>query len=271
MNRSDVFSSIGELMEIAERISKQVELINEILSELSTETSYRGIERLVQLAIQALLDLGLIVISALNARRPSRYSEVGYILKDLGLVNPEDAELMKGMAGLRNILIHAYAIVDRNKIIKASKRLKEDIPRIVSKIVDRLKFKNLDPEECMVGDDVVDTLSKILNGRVRAAFIFGGRVKGYCIRCDYDIAILMPKEYDLIEVGKLQVDIAKALGVDEELINLVVLNDSNPEIILEALDGLPIIVEDYSEVLDIKVKALMELLDMHESYRIISK
>ncbi len=53
----------------------------------------------------------------------------------------------------------------------------------------------------------------------------------------------MPKEYNLIEVGKLQVDIAKALGVDEELINLVVLNNSNPETILEALDGLPIIVE----------------------------
>ena len=271
MNRSDVFSSIGELMEIAERISKQVELINEILSELSTETSYRGIERLVQLAIQALLDLGLIVISALNARRPSRYSEVGYILKDLGLVNPEDAELMKGMAGLGNILIHAYAMVDRNKIIKASERLKEDIPRIVSKIVDRLKFKNLDRKECMVGDDVVDTLSKILNGRVRAAFIFGGRVKGYCIRCDYDIAILMPKEYDLIEVGKLQVDIAKALGMDEELINLVVLNNSNPEIVLEALDGLPIIIENHGEVFDIKVKALTELLDMRESYGVISR
>ena len=80
---------LGELMKIMERISKQVRLINELLSELSTETSYRGIERLVQLVIQALLDLGLMVISAFKARRPNRYSEVGYILRDLGLINPE--------------------------------------------------------------------------------------------------------------------------------------------------------------------------------------
>ncbi len=98
------------------------------------------------------------VISALKARRPSGYSEVGYILEDLGLINPEDAELMKGMTDLGNILIHAYARVDRNKIIKASEGLKEDIPRIVSKIMDRLEFKNLDPGECMINNDVINTL-----------------------------------------------------------------------------------------------------------------
>jgi len=42
-----------------ERVRKQVELVEELLGELETEKSYRGIERLVQLITQALLDLGL--------------------------------------------------------------------------------------------------------------------------------------------------------------------------------------------------------------------
>jgi uncharacterized protein YutE (UPF0331/DUF86 family) len=44
-----------------ERVRKQVELVEELLGELETEKSYRGIERLVQLIVQALLDLGLMV------------------------------------------------------------------------------------------------------------------------------------------------------------------------------------------------------------------
>jgi uncharacterized protein YutE (UPF0331/DUF86 family) len=52
-----------------ERVRKQVELVEELLGELETEKSYRGIERLVQLVTQALLDLGLMVIAALGWRR----------------------------------------------------------------------------------------------------------------------------------------------------------------------------------------------------------
>jgi len=69
-----------------ERIKKQVSLVEELAGELEAEGSYRGLERLIQLTIQALLDLGLMVIAALGHGRPRAYSEIGYLLRELGVL-----------------------------------------------------------------------------------------------------------------------------------------------------------------------------------------
>jgi len=45
----------------------------ELVKELEKESSYRGMERLVQLIVQSLVDLGLMVISALGGRMPKGY------------------------------------------------------------------------------------------------------------------------------------------------------------------------------------------------------
>ncbi|MGC8543930.1 MAG: hypothetical protein ACP5NQ_08305, partial [Vulcanisaeta sp.] len=69
----------------------------------------------------------------------------------------------------------------------------------------------------------------------------------------------------------LQVDIAKALGVDEELVNLVCINDSPPALVLEILDGIPVLdVDDYL-VFTLRFRALKELLDLNEDIHIVSR
>lgn len=47
-----------------ERIDQQVNQLTELVKEFESEKSYRGTERLVQLIIQALLDLGVMAVSA---------------------------------------------------------------------------------------------------------------------------------------------------------------------------------------------------------------
>jgi uncharacterized protein YutE (UPF0331/DUF86 family) len=64
-------------VDVLERIKKQLSLVEELVEKMETENSYRGLERLIQLTIQALLDLGLMVISALGRQRPKAYSEIG--------------------------------------------------------------------------------------------------------------------------------------------------------------------------------------------------
>jgi len=73
-------------VDVLERIKKQVGLVEELAGELEAEGSYRGLERLIQLTIQALLDLGLMVIAALGHGRPRAYSEIGYLLRELGVL-----------------------------------------------------------------------------------------------------------------------------------------------------------------------------------------
>ncbi|MGB9672347.1 MAG: DUF86 domain-containing protein, partial [Candidatus Norongarragalinales archaeon] len=85
-------------MRIAERIDQQVNQLTELVKELKNEKSYRGTERLVQLIIQALLDLGIMAISAVGGRTPKGYLEIGMLLADLGLLDEKDAKVLRSMA-----------------------------------------------------------------------------------------------------------------------------------------------------------------------------
>ena len=257
-------------MKIIERLSKQIDIIEGLVDELRYEKNYRGVERLVQLIIQALLDLGLMAISILNGRTPKKYSEIGEVLKELNLIDDKDAILLRSVAGLRNILVHIYARIDRDKVLSAAERIIYDAPRIASTIFNKVREREIDPKN-IEKKYVVEKLSKILRNRVKAAFLFGSRVWGYIFKGDYDIAVFMPKNYTLFDLGLLQVDIAKTLEVDEENINLICLNSAPPELILEALNGIPIIVENQAEIIEIKTKAMTQILDIKESLKYLEK
>jgi len=249
-----------------ERIRKQVELVEELLGELETEKSYRGIERLVQLIIQALLDLGLMVVAALGLRRPRAYSEVGYILWEQGVLSRHDAEMLRSMAGLRNVLVHAYARVDRGRIFEFAERLKVDARRVASAVLKGVEGKPIDPPEDSVAG-MVEKLKRALSGKVVLALLYGGRAKGYALKGDYDVAVLMEQGCDLYKLGELVVDVAEALGVPEELVDVVCIDALPPEHALEALSGVPVIVGDPALLLDLKLKALQQLLDLEEGLR----
>lgn len=122
-------------MRVRERIKRQVELVEEFTRELEFEKSYRGVERLVQLTIQALLDLGSMIIAVLNAPGPKSYSEIARILRDLGVLGEEDANLLRALADLRNILVHGYAVIDREKIMEFPHRLRSNATRIAHRLL----------------------------------------------------------------------------------------------------------------------------------------
>jgi len=259
-------------LKLVERLGKQVELIRSLVEELKTESSYRGIERLVQVVIQALLDLGIMAISALGGRRPSSYSDVGVVLYELRILDEECAQLLKAMAGLRNILVHMYSGVDRDKVLEASKRLVRDAPGIAAAILEAVRARGADPRnhpDPGLGE-LVSKLREVLRGRALLAYLFGSRVKGYALKGDYDIAVLMPEGYTLFDLGILQVDVARALGVDEELVDIICLNSAPPELVVEALSGVPI-VEDPVLRLEVEVKALRGLLDMGEAMKLVNR
>lgn len=246
-------------MKIMERIDQQVDQITELTKELKSEKSYRGVERLVQLIIQVLLDLGVMAISVVDGRTPKGYSEIGTLLAELGLLDEKDAKVLKSMAGMRNILVHAYAIVDRNLVMSSVSKLIEDAPRIAKSLKEGLKGEKIDPPSL---DVLHKNLQEVFKGRVKAAFLFGGKAKGYAFKGDYDISVCFGKPRDLYDLGELVVDLAKALNVEEDKIDIVDLDSAAPEIVLEALKGIPLFVEDDYVVFELKVKATLALLDI---------
>jgi uncharacterized protein YutE (UPF0331/DUF86 family)/predicted nucleotidyltransferase len=249
--------ALGDL-KIGVRISQQAKQVAELAKELRGERSYRGIERLVQPILQALLDLGIMVIAALGGRTPKSYSEVGELLADLNLLDRRDAKALKSMAGMRNILVHAYAEVDRGIVTSAAERIVEDAPRIAEAIEVSLKDKIVDPPSF---DALHEKLYDVFRGKIKAALLFGGRAKGYTLKGDYDIAVYFGKTHDLYDLGELVAEIAKKLNIDEDKLNLLDLDSAAPEIKLEALQGRPIFLEDDNALFELKVKAILEFLD----------
>jgi len=251
-------------MRVMERAEKQVNQVLEMVSELRNERSYRGVERLVQLLIQSLLDLGLMVISAVGGRTPEAYSEVGETLFNIGALSEGDAKLLRSMAGMRNILVHAYAVIDRSVISDASRSLLDDAPRIAGMLKAFLEGKGLDPPPT---SGLAQGLEKVVKGRVKVALLFGGRVKGYSVRGDYDVAVYFGRPYSFYELGELAVDIAEGLGVPLEKLDVVCLDSAAPEIVLEALGGEAVYVEDPYAVFELKFRALTKLLDLRSGLR----
>lgn len=252
--------SLGvRILRVIERIDRQVGQVTELVRELERERSYRGIERLVHLVIRALLDLALMVIAAVGGRTPKGYSEVGELLSDLGALGEGNAKLLRSMAGMRSILVHACTTIRRDLIASSSRSLRDDAPRIAGALKGGLEGKVVDPASAA---DLVGSLSGVIKGRVRAALLFGGRARGYSMKGDYDVAVYFGRSFDLYELGELAVDIAEALEVQEDQLDVISLDSAAPEMVLEALDGDPIYVEDDYILFELRFRALMEWLDL---------
>ena len=67
-------------------------------------------------AIQIMIDVCCHLVSKYNLGAPSTYSECVYLLKKEGYINPDLAEKLTAMIGLRNLLIHEYIRVAPEKL-----------------------------------------------------------------------------------------------------------------------------------------------------------
>ena len=83
---------------------------------LSDENIHLKAERCLQLAIQALLDVGTHIIADQGLNRPGGYEDVVPELGAAGILPAGLVERLSGIAGLRNILVHDYLTVDHGRM-----------------------------------------------------------------------------------------------------------------------------------------------------------
>lgn len=69
-------------------------------------------ERLLEIAAQAMIDIGSHLVAAKGLRKPEEYAEVFTILGEAGVLPRDLASRLEKLAGLRNILVHEYLAVD---------------------------------------------------------------------------------------------------------------------------------------------------------------
>lgn len=77
-----------------------------------------GVRHYLLLAIESVLDLGSHLISSEAFEPPTSYADIFRVLRDEGLVEEPLAERLMAMARFRNVLVHLYAEVDEDRVLK---------------------------------------------------------------------------------------------------------------------------------------------------------
>ena len=78
----------------------------------------RIVERTLQMAIEACLDVASHVLTDRGLRAPSTYAETFEILVQAGLMSPSLGHVMVEMTGFRNVIVHEYARIDADLVIR---------------------------------------------------------------------------------------------------------------------------------------------------------
>jgi len=81
------------------------------------------IERALHLAIQNVLNVGNHLLAARGQVVPDTYEQILVGLGRVGIIPADFAERIRRMAGLRNVLVHAYLDVDPVRLVDALSRI----------------------------------------------------------------------------------------------------------------------------------------------------
>ena len=97
-----------------------------------------SVERGLQLCIQIILDIGNHILSE-EGITVENYSDIFKELIKLDVIPMEFGKRIRGMAGFRNILVHEYADVDLEIIVKTLNNSLDDFGKYASFIEEYLK------------------------------------------------------------------------------------------------------------------------------------
>jgi len=105
-------------------------------------------ERGLQIAAQAVFDIGNHVLSGGFAERPADYAAIPSMLGRKGVISAELEGRLRGLAGFRNLLVHDYARVDPARVREMLESRLPDLVAFADAVEDWL---NRDPEPADMG------------------------------------------------------------------------------------------------------------------------
>lgn len=99
----------------------------------------RSTERLLQLTIEAAIDICNLIVSGLDLGLPAEENDLFDKLAEKGVITEKMMEKLYRMRGFRNILVHEYASIDDQLVFQIAKENREDFRQFSRQIRDCLK------------------------------------------------------------------------------------------------------------------------------------
>jgi uncharacterized protein YutE (UPF0331/DUF86 family) len=94
-------------------------------------------ERLLQLAAECCIDIANHVVADRGGAQPETYREAFASLGQMGVIPEDLARVLENVAGMRNVLVHGYLVIDPAKVHYAIVHGLDDLGRF-AQLVSRL-------------------------------------------------------------------------------------------------------------------------------------
>jgi uncharacterized protein YutE (UPF0331/DUF86 family) len=93
-----------------------------------------AIERGLQLGAEAVLDVGNHILSAHFGLSARDYEDIITRLGDIGVLPGDVRDRLRGLGGFRNILVHGYLSLDRNRVMAFAQHAPADFRKFAAAI-----------------------------------------------------------------------------------------------------------------------------------------
>ncbi len=136
---------IDPLRDRLSRLEQFVRHLEELQStSLKTPVEVAAAERWLQLAAEASLEVGEMLIARFGWERPETYRGVIQVLGENGVLDEDLLESFTAIAGLRNLLVHDYTRIDPGRLLGFLSRL-DDFRRFAKMVEQWLEQQETDP------------------------------------------------------------------------------------------------------------------------------
>jgi uncharacterized protein YutE (UPF0331/DUF86 family)/predicted nucleotidyltransferase len=215
-------------------------------------------------SLQNLLDSLAMIVADLGLTKPRTYGELGAVLREKGILSEQSTELIKEVVAARNAVAHAYRGMGSGDLVELAANLLPKVEDLCGLLVDYVRKSSLDPETAFphMCKEVFE------RNRVKLAYLFGSRARGASgSGSDYDFAVLLGRRTTVGDEIKLALDLARALDVPVDEVDVVALDAADPELIYRILkEGRPVYALSEEERKRWERHALIETLDLRDFY-----
>ena len=117
-------------LDLLERLLARIDEYATSVSREQLETdldTWLKVSRALELIAQCCLDLAMEIVAKRGLGAPETYREAFMRLAQAGVLNAEQASVLQGWAGLRNVLAHMYTGLDLDRMYEAMTESKNEL------------------------------------------------------------------------------------------------------------------------------------------------
>lgn len=110
---------LAKLDELSGYLGELREIVPASIVEYRMVEKKRACERLLQIAVECVIDVANLLVSGLRLGLPAEENDIFEKLEHNGVISADLVAVLKRMKGCRNILVHEYARVNDEIIFEA--------------------------------------------------------------------------------------------------------------------------------------------------------